>query len=165
MFALLSSTARHSIVRKSTQQQAILADPEMALRTSNANFSLRQASLSQAFDILCKILRLKWRDPLPEVGDTQRRNECGKFEDIYVYEAAAANAAIKMAGIEVGLFTDRKDVRLVTSEYDKMTDTELAQRLAEAAKLLLAGPVIEHDGIDLIGGSPSVPPESRTRSR
>jgi len=75
VFALLSSTARHSIVRKSTQQQAILADPEMALRTSNANFSLRQASLSQAFDILCKILRLKWRDPPPEVGDTQRRIE------------------------------------------------------------------------------------------
>ena len=91
-----------------------------------------------------------------------KASESGKIEDVYVYEAAAANAAIKMAGVEVGLFVDRKDVRLVTSEYDKMTDTELAQRLAEAAKLLLAGPVIEHDGIDLIGGSPSVPPESRT---
>jgi phage terminase small subunit len=92
-------------------------------------------------------------------------NEIGKFEDVYVYEAAAANAAIKMAGVEVGLFVDRKDVRLVTSEYDKMTDAELAQRLAEAAKFLLAGPVIEHDEIDLIGGSPSVQPESRARSR
>jgi hypothetical protein len=71
--------------------------------------------------------------------------------DVYMYEGQAANAALKMLGNEIGMFGDRKDVRIV-NEYDKMTDAELAQHLTEAAQRLLAGPVIENEGGDLVGG-------------
>ena len=86
-------------------------------------------------------------------------------EDVYIYEGAVANAALRMLGAELGMFTDRKDVRLVTSEYDKMTDAELAEKLKEISQQLLLGPVIEHEGLDEIGGSSSVPPDPRRRSR
>ena len=86
-------------------------------------------------------------------------------KDVYIYEGAVANAALRMLGAELGMFTDRKDVRLVTNEYDKMTDAELAQHLSEAAQLLLAGPVIEHNEVDLVGRPQSVPSEPQRRSR
>jgi phage terminase small subunit len=88
-----------------------------------------------------------------------------KAEDVYVYEGAVANAAIRMAGTEMGMFTERKDVR-IANEYSHLSDKELAEKLVEIGQqVLLGGPVIEHDGIDLIGGSPSVSPEPRRRSR
>ena len=87
-------------------------------------------------------------------------------KDVYVYEGAVANAALRMLGAELGMFADRKDVRLVTNEYANLTDEQLAQKLVDLGQqVLLGGPVIEHDGIDLIGESPSVPPEPRRRSR
>jgi hypothetical protein len=86
-------------------------------------------------------------------------------KEVYLYEGAVVNATLRLLGNELGMFADRKDVRLVTNEYDKMTDAELAQRLTQGAQLLLAGPVIEHEGIDLIGESPSMPPKPQIRSR
>jgi phage terminase small subunit len=89
-------------------------------------------------------------------------------KDVYVYEGAVANAALRMLGAELGMFADRKDVRLVTSEYAHLTDEQLAQKLVEIGQQVLLGslegPMIE-DGIDLISGSPSVSPEPRRRSR
>jgi hypothetical protein len=88
--------------------------------------------------------------------------------EVYVYEAAAANQALRMLGGEVGLYTERKDVRIV-NEYANLTDEQLAQKLVEIGQQVLLGslegPVIEDDGIDLISGSPSVSPEPRRRSR
>jgi hypothetical protein len=70
-----------------------------------------------------------------------------------------------MAGTEMGMFTERKDVR-IANEYSNLSDKELAEKLVEIGQQVLLGvPVIEHDGIDLIGGSPSVSPEPRRRSR
>jgi hypothetical protein len=82
---------------------------------------------------------------------------------VYVYEGAAANAAIRLAGAEMSMFTERRDV-IVKNEYAHLTDEQLALKLVEIGQqVLLGGPVIEHD--DLIGGSPSVSPEPRRRSR
>lgn len=65
--------------------------------------------------------------------------------DVYVYEPAAANQAIKMLGTEIGMYTDRKELK-ITNEYSGMTDKELAQKLIEIGQqALLEGPVIEHD--------------------
>ena len=41
-----------------------------------------------------------------------KASESGKIEDVYVYEAAAANAAIKMAGVEVGLFVRNEEITM-----------------------------------------------------
>jgi hypothetical protein len=94
--------------------------------------------------------------------------EDGSFDEVYVYEGAAANAAIRLAGAEMSMFTERRDVT-VKNEYAHLTDEQLAQKLVEIGQQVLLGslegPVIEHDGIDLISGSPSVSPEPRRRSR
>ena len=67
--------------------------------------------------------------------------------EVYVYEGAVANAAIKLAGTELGMFVERKDFRIST-EYDKLTDKELADRLVAAGQLLLEdqSKTIEHEG-------------------
>ena len=86
--------------------------------------------------------------------------EDGSFDEVYVYEGAAANAAIRMAGMEMSMFVDRKDVT-IANEYSKLSDEELAQKLVEVGQLMLAGPVIEQDEMDLIGESPSWQSKSR----
>jgi hypothetical protein len=87
---------------------------------------------------------------------------------VYVYEGAAANAAIRLAGAEMSMFTERRDV-IVKNEYAHLTDEQLALKLVEIGQQVLLGslkgPVIEHDGIDRISGSPSVLPEPRRRPR
>jgi hypothetical protein len=92
--------------------------------------------------------------------------EDGSFDEVYVYEGAAANAAIRLAGAEMSMFTERRDVT-VKNEYAHLTDEQLAQKLVEIGQQVLLGslegPV--NDGIDLISGSPSVSPEPRRRSR
>jgi hypothetical protein len=94
--------------------------------------------------------------------------EDGSFDEVYVYEGAAANAAIRLAGAEMSMFTERRDVT-VKNEYAHLTDEQLAQKLVEIGQQVLLGslegPVIEHEGLDRIGGSPSVSPEPRRRSR
>ena len=79
-----------------------------------------------------------------KIGDGEYQDE---IAEVYLYEGAVANAAIKMAGSELGLFIDRKDFRISTG-YDKLTDAELAEQLVKAGQLLLedqASQVIEHD--------------------
>ena len=88
-----------------------------------------------------------------------------KVEDVYTYEPAAANAAIRMAGIEMAMFTERKDIR-VANEYSKLSDEELARRLVEVGQQMLTGPAIEHDGIESDPGvSPSGTADCLPRSR
>jgi hypothetical protein len=89
----------------------------------------------------------------------------GQVQEVYVYEGAVANAAIRMAGLEMAMFTDRRDVK-INNENAHLTDEQLAQKLVEVGQQMLkAGTVIEHDGTCLIGGPSSVPPKFRPRSR
>jgi hypothetical protein len=68
-----------------------------------------------------------------------------KESEVYVYKPEAANAALKMLGAELNLFTDRQDVR-ITTNYDHMSDEELARRMQESVRLILEAPkVIDHD--------------------
>ena len=76
----------------------------------------------------------------------------GKVEaEVYVYEGQVANVALRMAGLEMGMFTERRDVK-ITNEYANLTDAQLAQRLVEVGRQMLEGPTIEHeegsDGVD-----------------
>jgi phage terminase small subunit len=91
-------------------------------------------------------------------------------KDVYIYAGAVANAALRMLGAELGMFADRKDVRLVTSEYANLTDEQLAQKLIEIGQQVLLGPpegpVIEHDEIGSDRRlSPSGAAHCRPRSR
>ena len=64
----------------------------------------------------------------------------GQIQEVYVYEGAVANAAIRLAGAEMSMFVDRKGVT-ITNEYSKLSDEELAQKLVEVGQLMLAGQV------------------------
>lgn len=76
----------------------------------------------------------------------------GQEKSVFVYEGAVANAAIRLAGQELGMFIDRKDFRLV-NEFDKLTDAQLAAELARTAQLLLddQSKTIEHEDNDESG--------------
>jgi hypothetical protein len=106
------------------------------------------------------------RRPVKITRRVKRDDEgVNETHEVFVYEPAAANQALRMLGSEVGMYTERKELK-ITNEYKDWTDEQLAKKLIEIGQqVLLGGPVIEHDGIDLIGGSPSVSPEPRRRSR
>jgi hypothetical protein len=58
--------------------------------------------------------------------------------NVFLYRGDVANAALKLLGAELGLFTDRKEAG-IRSDYDNMSDEELARRMQESARLLLEG--------------------------
>ena len=61
----------------------------------------------------------------------------GKDGDlVYVYRGDVANNAIRLAGLEIGMFNERKELKLV-ADFDKYSDTELVQLLAQEAQMLL----------------------------
>jgi hypothetical protein len=101
---------------------------------------------------------------------TRRERNGDDFHDVvtevFVYKGDIAASCLKMLGTELGLFTDRKELR-VTNEYSKLTDQELAQKLVEVGQqMLLEGPVIEHDGTGSDRGlSSSGAAHCRPRSR
>ena len=66
-------------------------------------------------------------------------------EEIYLYRGEVANGALKMLGNELGLFADKKELRVV-NEFDKMSNEELAEDLQRVATLLLEKPkIIDHE--------------------
>jgi hypothetical protein len=69
-----------------------------------------------------------------------------QVEEIYLYEGAVANAALKMLGNEIAMFRDKKDIRII-NEFDKLSNDELARELERAAQLVRSedAKVIEHD--------------------
>jgi hypothetical protein len=58
-------------------------------------------------------------------------------EEIYLYRGDVANTAIKMAGSELGLFTERKEITHKNRDLDQLSDVELVQVLAKEAQELL----------------------------
>ena len=70
----------------------------------------------------------------------------GSATETYVYRGDVANAAIRLAGMEFGMFVERKEIKH-TSDLAKLSDTELLEVLvkeAEEAQLLLE----DHSGDD-----------------
>ena len=70
----------------------------------------------------------------------------GDARETYVYRGDVANAAIRLAGMEFGMFVERKEIKH-TSDLAKLSDTELLEVLvkeAEEAQLLLE----DHSGGD-----------------
>jgi phage terminase small subunit len=56
--------------------------------------------------------------------------------EIFVYRGDVANNAIRLAGLEIGMFNQRKELKLV-ADFDKYSDAELVQLLAQEAQTLL----------------------------
>lgn len=77
-------------------------------------------------------------------------------DEVYVYEGAVANAALKTLGQEIGLFKDKAEIKIV-NEYSHMSDKELAEKLVELGQKVLLeapeGPVIEHEPAEDDGAS------------
>jgi hypothetical protein len=57
-------------------------------------------------------------------------------KEFYVYRGDVANTAIKMAGSEVNLFTEKKTIAHRTN-FDDLSDLELVQKVRDEAQLLL----------------------------
>ena len=58
-------------------------------------------------------------------------------KEVYVYRGDVANNALKMAGSELGLFTDKSGVTHRPSHYDDLSDADLVRKLRDEAQLLL----------------------------
>jgi len=58
-------------------------------------------------------------------------------KEVYVYRGDVANNALKMAGSELGLFTDKSGVTHRPSHYDDLSDADLVRKLRDEALLLL----------------------------
>ena len=56
--------------------------------------------------------------------------------EVFVYRGDVANNAIRLAGLEIGMFNERKELKLV-ADFDKYSDAELVQLLAQEAQMLL----------------------------
>jgi hypothetical protein len=56
----------------------------------------------------------------------------GHAKETYVYRGEVANQAIRLAGIEVGMFVERKEVKHI-SELASLSDVELLEELVRSA--------------------------------
>jgi len=57
----------------------------------------------------------------------------GEAKDVFVYRGDVANTAIRLAGIEVGMFVERKEIKH-TSDLAKLSDVELLEVLVKEAE-------------------------------
>lgn len=57
-------------------------------------------------------------------------------KEVYVYRGDVANAAIRLAGLEVGMFVDRKEVTHL-GDFDKYSDSQIVEMLRDEATALL----------------------------
>jgi hypothetical protein len=65
-------------------------------------------------------------------------------KEVFVYRGDVANRAIQLAGLECGLFAERKEITHL-SEFATLSDAELVQMLAQEAQMLLLS---AHSGDD-----------------
>ena len=56
---------------------------------------------------------------------------------MFVYRGDVVNIALKMAGAEIGLFTNKSEVSHRRSRYDDLSDTNIVRMLRDEAQLLL----------------------------
>jgi hypothetical protein len=61
-----------------------------------------------------------------------------------LYNGSVANRALELIGKEIGMFTERKEIKH-SNQFEKMTDLELVQLLEQEAKRLL---IEDHSGGD-----------------
>jgi hypothetical protein len=57
-------------------------------------------------------------------------------KEVFIYRGDVANRAIQLAGLECGLFTERKEIKH-SNEFAALSDAELVQVLAQEAQMLL----------------------------
>jgi hypothetical protein len=57
-------------------------------------------------------------------------------KECYVYRGDVANRALQLIGIEMGMFTEKREIKNV-EEFSKLSDLELVQLLEREARALL----------------------------
>jgi len=57
-------------------------------------------------------------------------------KEVYVYRGDVANCALQLAGLDIGLFTERKEVN-IRHELAHLSDADLIEELNKEARLLL----------------------------
>ena len=57
--------------------------------------------------------------------------------ETFIYRGDVANNALKMAGQEIGLFTEKSEVSHRCAKYDELTEAELIRQIRDEAQLLL----------------------------
>ena len=57
-------------------------------------------------------------------------------KECYVYRGDVANRALQLIGIEMGMFTEKREIKHV-EEFSKLSDSELVQLLEREARALL----------------------------
>jgi hypothetical protein len=62
--------------------------------------------------------------------------EVGKEREVFVYRGDVANRAIQLAGIELQMFTERKEIKHL-GEFQKLSNVQLVELLTREAQALL----------------------------
>ena len=57
--------------------------------------------------------------------------------ETFVYRGDVANNALKLAGNEIGMFTNKSEVSHRRNRYDDLSDTNIVRMLRDEAQLLL----------------------------
>jgi hypothetical protein len=57
--------------------------------------------------------------------------------ETFIYRGDVANNALKMAGQEIGLFTEKSEISHRRSRYDDLSDADIVRQIRDEAQLLL----------------------------
>ena len=67
------------------------------------------------------------------------RDADGNVVGVFRYDGRTANRALELLGKEIGMFGACSHNSYITTEYEKLSDTELLQQVAQVAGLLIDG--------------------------
>ena len=116
---------RHNASRLKTNETIIARVLELQAEKQDRFVLTRQRLLDALLENLEKALG---RRPV-KIGE--------EGKEVYVYRGDVANNALKMAGSELGLFTDKSGVTHRPSHYDDLSDADLVRKLRDEAQVLL----------------------------
>jgi hypothetical protein len=115
---------RHNASRLKTNETIIARVLELQAEKQDRFVLTRQRLLDALLENLEKALG---RRPV-KIG--------AEGKEVYVYRGDVANTAIKMAGSELNLFTEKKAIAHRTN-FDDLSDLELVQKVRDEAQVLL----------------------------
>jgi hypothetical protein len=116
---------RHNASRLKANETIKNRIAEIRQETAQALILERQSVITALLDNVEKALG---RRPV-KIGEEGR--------EVFVYRGDVVNSALKMAGAEIGLFTNKSEVSHRRSRSDDLSDTNIVRMLRDEAQLLL----------------------------
>ena len=116
---------RHNASRLKANETIKNRIAEIRQETAQALILERQSVITALLDNVEKALG---RRPV-KIGEEGR--------EVFVYRGDVVNSALKMAGAEIGLFTNKSEVSHRRNRYDDLSDTNIVRMLRDEAQLLL----------------------------